>query len=237
MNGKRMEIKLSLPRQPLRLDIDPEFDLFRKLSPDEIPPAISQALGSQKMLIILPSEADGDLLNAYRKFAQSLAQSGPDETTVKIDTEINKLPGDQAVTVLGWENRFSVEAVEALSRYHTTMSGSYARIGKTFIPLKNHSFVFTTRLPGNQNMALSLIIADIPQSLIGLANKLPHYHKYSYLAFEGSEPTNVAKGRWAVEASPLTVFLPAENGTVRKVEMAKLSSRKPLAILVPLFSR
>jgi Peptidase family M1 domain len=237
MDGKKLGIKLSLPAQPLRFDIDPEFDLFRRLDRDEIPPAISQALGSKKMLIILPAATDQALLNGYRKFAQSLAQSGPDETTVKLDTEISKLPLDRAITVIGWENRFAADAVEALSGYDVRIIGKYVRIGDTSVPRKNHSFVFTSRLPGNRNMAISLITADIPQSLIGLASKLPHYHKYSYLVFKGLEPANVAKGRWPVEASPLTVFLPGEKGVPQKVKMGKLPSREPLASLDRFFSR
>ncbi len=237
MDGKKVELKLSLPAQPLRLDIDPEFDLFRRLSREEIPPAISQALGSKKMLIILPSEADRDLLSAYRTFAQSLAQSGPDEAMLKLDTDIIELPTDRAITVIGWENSFAAHAIQAVSEYDVTISTNQVRIGKTSIPNSNHSFVFMARFPGNRNMPLSLIATDNPLSLIGLANKLPHYHKYSYLAFEGSEPTNVAKGRWPVEASPLTFFFPLEKSVLRKVEMGKLSPREPLTSLGPLFSQ
>jgi aminopeptidase N len=237
MDGKKTEVKLSLPAQPLRLDIDPEFDVFRRLSREEIPPAISQALGSKKMLIILPSETDRHLLNAYRTFAQSLAQSGPDEAAVELDTDIIQLPTDRAITVIGWENRFATHAIQAVSEYDVTIGTDQVRIGKTSVPHRNHTFVFTARSPENRNMPLSLIVTDNPLSLIGLANKLPHYHKYSYLVFEGSEPANVAKGRWPVEASPLTIFLSGEKAVPRKVEMGKLSLREPLASLDPPYSR
>jgi len=73
--------------------------------------------------------------------------------------------------------------------------------------------------------------------LPGLARKLPHYHKYSYLAFEGSEPANVAKGRWTVVDSPLTIFLPGKSGTIGKAAMAKLAPREPLAASAPVFSQ
>src|SRR5208337_3170680 len=107
--------------------------------------------------------------------------------------------------------------IQAVSEYDVTISTDQVRIGKTSVPHRNHSFVFTARSPENRNMPLSLIVTDNPLSLIGLANKLPHYHKYSYLVFEGSEPANVAKGRWPVEASPLTIFLSGEKGVPRKV--------------------
>ncbi len=61
MTEREQDMTISVPARPLRLDIDPEFDLFRRLDREEIPPAISQALGAKKMLVILPSHADKKL--------------------------------------------------------------------------------------------------------------------------------------------------------------------------------
>jgi aminopeptidase N len=47
-------------------------------------------------------------------------------------------------------------------------------------------------------------------NLEAVVRKLPHYGKYSYLAFLGE--TNIAKGIWAVTASPLiAAFQPLES--------------------------
>jgi hypothetical protein len=85
-------------------------------------------------------------------------------------------------------------------------------------------------------MAVMFIASDLPEALPGLSNKLPHYHKYSYLVFEGSDPTNIVKGRWPVLDSPMTVYIPVADGTVSKVEMGKLEPRKPLIALRSIFS-
>jgi hypothetical protein len=77
---------------------------------------------------------------------------------------------------------------------------------------------------------IAFVAADRAAQVPGLARKLPHYHKYSYLAFEGDEPVNVDKGRWPVTDSPMTAFL---SGTV---PMGKLAAREPLASLPPAFS-
>lgn len=81
------------------------------------------------------------------------------------------------------------------------------------------------------------LASDLPEALPGLGRKLPHYHKYSYLGFEGQETTNVGKGRWPVLDSPMTVFLSLKDGTIPKVEMGGLAHREPLAILPPVFSK
>jgi hypothetical protein len=237
MTAKQLNLRLSVPTMPLRIDIDPEFDVFRRLDRDEIPPAISQALGAKKMLVILPSAADEKLLTAYRRFSQALAQSGPDEVEVKLDREIKELPTDRAITIMGWENRFFSYLLEALFGYDVAVKDQAVSIDRSTIPRKDHSFVLTTRLPGNRDMALSFIATDAPAALPGLAQKLPHYHKYSYLAFEGNEPANVAKGRWPVVDSPLTIFLPGRTGTISKVGMAGLAAREPLAVPAPVFSK
>ncbi|UCG21851.1 MAG: M20/M25/M40 family metallo-hydrolase, partial [Deltaproteobacteria bacterium] len=236
MKEKRHELKLNLPAKPLRIDIDPEFDLFRRLDRDETPPALTQALGARKMLILLPSSAEKPLLQAYRQLAISLSQSGPDEVEVKLDVELELLPSDRAVTLLGWENKFRGEISSALSRYDLSMKKSEVQIGRTKLERNNHSIALTARQPRNKDLSLTWIAVDPPEAFPGLGRKLPHYHKYSYLGFEGAEPTNIAKGRWPVLDSPLTAFVTPEDGTILRVERGKLASRQPLATLPPLFS-
>lgn len=74
------------------------------------------------------------------------------------------------------------------------------------------------------------VTSDSAEALKGLSRKLPHYHKYSYLAFRGDEPENIAKGKWPVTDSPMTVFLPGKKGAPLKVEMGRLNKREPLAL-------
>jgi len=237
MSERDQEMTIAVPARPLRLDIDPEFDLFRRLDREEIPPAISQALGAKKMLIILPSRAGKGLLRAYREFSKSLATSGPDEVEVKLDSAINTLPHDSTIAILGWENRFLEKIVSSTSLHGVAVTKQSVHIGQSEVPRKDHSIVLAARQPKKRDLALLFIASDLAEALPGLGRKLPHYHKYSYLAFEGQEPANIAKGRWQVLNSPMTVFLPGQNGAIEKVEMGKLARREPLATLAPIFSK
>lgn len=236
MDKKNLKLNLALPSRPLRIDIDPEFDLFRRLDRDEIPPAITQALGARKMLVILPTSANPGLLQAYQEFAKALSNAGPDEVEMKFDKEVRQIPADCAVAVIGWENRFLDKIVTELSPYDVTVTQKNVRVGKTEFPIENHSVVLTARNPENKDMAMMFVASDRPEALPGLSRKLPHYHKYSYLGFVGSEPENIAKGRWPVLDSPMTVFIPGEDGTIEKVKSGELNQRKPLATLQPRFS-
>ncbi len=236
-NGRKQEFLITVPFRPVRLDIDPEFDVFRRLDRDEIPPAISQALGAKKLLVVLPASAEKELARSYQAFAKMLAESGPDETDVKLDSEIEKLPVDSAVTLLGWENRFLEREARAWKGYEVSFTRTSIKIGQNEIPKENHAVVLTARYPDNRDRALMFIASDSPAALPGLGRKLPHYHKYSYLAFEGKEPANVAKGRWPVVDSPLTVFLKDKEGRLSHAEMGKLAPREALASLPPVYSQ
>jgi len=237
MDKKRLEWQAHLTARPLRLDVDPEFDLFRRLDRDEIPPALTQTFGAQKMLILLPSAASDDLLSAYRKFSQAIRRAGSGRIVIRLDSETATLPADRAVIILGWKNLYNAEIFSALSGFDVNADQENVRIGRTVIPRKNHSVVLTARHPKSRDLSLTWVASDLPEALPGLGRKLPHYHKYSYLGFTGPEPTNVVKGRWRILDSPMTVFLPGRDDAISIVEMGKLSQRVPLASLPPVFSK
>ncbi|MCK4709256.1 MAG: M20/M25/M40 family metallo-hydrolase, partial [Gammaproteobacteria bacterium] len=223
MTQKNQQFELNFPSRPLRLDIDPEFDLFRKLAIQETPPAFTQLFGAHNMLVVLPRSAEPTLKAAWEKFAEDLTRMGPDTVNIKWDDELDSLPQSQAITVLGWNNLFADEMTSALSEHGITIQPDSLKIGKTRIPQLNHSVALTTRYQHNGYFPRAFIATDLAAALPGLGRKLPHYHKYSYLAFSVKEPQNKLKGRWPVSRSPMTVMF--EHNATR----GKLAKRPALA--------
>ena len=80
--------EISLPAPPTRIDVDPEFDLFRRLHRSEIPPALSQAFGSDRALILLPSGLSGPLADGYGELAGLLGRTGPGEIALEHDDSL-----------------------------------------------------------------------------------------------------------------------------------------------------
>ncbi|MBG7601645.1 MAG: M20/M25/M40 family metallo-hydrolase [Gammaproteobacteria bacterium] len=222
MTHRQQQFEIPLSARPLRIDIDPEFDLFRKLALEETPPAFTQLFGSNRLLVVLPLAATPAMKKAWRRFADDLGKMGPESVTVKWDDELKTLPEDRAIVLLGWENRHIETMTTALSVNGAQFKTGSLTIGKTSIPRDNHAMALVTRHSSGKQQPRAIIAADLPESLSGLGRKLPHYHKYSYLAFSGSEPENRLKGRWQVERSPLTAMF-AENG-----ERGKLARREAL---------
>ena len=212
------QFRIELPIKPLRLDIDPEFDLFRKLAIEETPAAFTRVFGSQEMLVILPRDASPELSKAYQEFATAMIRMGPDKVTILWDDELDTLPGDQAVTLVGWENKHLENLKIASKDYNLNFDSDELTLNYKTIAHTNNSIALTIRRNNQQKTSLSFIASDVIEALPGLARKLPHYHKYSYVAFSGTEPTNHTKGRWPVAHSPMTQLFAAntQRGLLKK---------------------
>ncbi|GAB4490668.1 MAG: hypothetical protein OHK006_23760 [Thermodesulfovibrionales bacterium] len=229
MDVKKLLYRIHLPVRPLRVDADPEFDIFRRLDRQEIPPAVTQALGSHTMLVILPSNAEPVMYEKYLDLARALGSAGPESLGIYVDREVGSLPRDRTVVVLGGENLFFEKAMKSLAGLPVSRTDTGFRIDDQDIPDEDHAIVLAGRNPGNADMALMVITADKPEIIDSLARKLPHYHTYSYLAFRGQKAENVLKGRWQASSSPLTAFLAGPDGQMPDVSRAGLAPRKALS--------
>ena len=226
MKDKRAEFRLPLTLKPLRVDVDPEFDLFRRLDRAEIPPAFSQIFGAEKLLIVLPRKAPEALREQYSRIAQAWQKQPARATLVKWDDEIERLPDEGAVWLFGWENGFRGEFKNALETGAAAMSDTGAQFGNGEYQRSLHALALTAHI--GQTPAAWLAAPDASMLPI-LARKLPHYAKFSYAAFSGPELTNLAKGVWPVTGSPLAKAVKQEDGSTVDVPRGKLAVRESLA--------
>ena len=226
---RRVEWESWFDARPLRVDLDPEFDVFRLLSPAEIPPALSGAFGAPVVTVVLPSEAPPDLARAYREMAEAWAAGQEGEWRIRSDAD--PFPETGSVWILGWENRWLKRFQEAAASRGLVFSRGGAAWDGQGIRRPDQCGAVAVRRPGRPREVLAWVAADRPAPVEGLARKLPHYHKYSWVVFQGDDPAAVAKGRWPVESSPMTVQLGEEP-----VERGRLPPREPLARPRPAFS-
>jgi hypothetical protein len=231
MTKRKQTFELDLPSLPTRVDIDPQFDLFRNLAIKETPPAFTEVFGESDLLVVLPSQANGDMKDAWHAFAQDVSHMGPDQVSIITDDEIESLPENKAVVVLGWDNRFASQVQRELVQHPVSFESGDVQMGQVRTEKQHHAFAWVTRVDGTDNRSFSrvLITADLPSALPGLGRKIPHYHKYSYLAFAGDEPENRLKGRWPVTDSPMTKVLQKD------AERAKLRTSAALIDQVSVF--
>jgi len=74
----KTRIRIPVDQVPLELSVDPDFDLFRQLSENELPAVWSRFLGAEKRLVILAQKSDRNL---YQPFLDTLRQEGLTITT------------------------------------------------------------------------------------------------------------------------------------------------------------
>jgi hypothetical protein len=214
---------------PLRVDLDPRFDVFRRLDVAETPPTLGELFGAERVTIVLPSKSQDPLAEGWADLARTWSRHG--DVQVVSEETLESLPKDRAVWVFGEQNRWAAPFRERLPGHGVTNRDGRYDFAATHIPRANHSAVYVVRHPSEPTLAMGWIQSGVRTAMGGLARKLPHYGKYSWLGFEGDEPTNVAKGEWSAVGSPLVAVL--TEGTAP--ERRRGSKRAPLGRLAPVF--
>jgi hypothetical protein len=222
--------------RPVAIDVDPQFDVFRRLDRNEIPPSLSQVFGSDKITIVLPGSENETVLKAYKSLAESWSKSEPEKFEMIIDKDIESIPDNRAIWLFGQSNKFKETMITALSDYQITISEEQYQIGQSAVIPGKNSIIIATRNPQNPAYVMVWLSADNEAAMPGLGRKLPHYGKYSYLAFEGEEPTNILKGQWPAVNSPMSKQFTYDDFDPAGFEKGKLPKREPLAQLAPVFS-
>src|SRR5262245_34471145 len=106
----RVDVSLELDGSAQRVEIDPQFQLYRRLSPLESPPSLSKAFGAKKVLIVMSAES----ASIHAGLAKAWSRDGVETV---MDNQLDTLPADRAVWVFGAGNKFAPAVEEALKSY------------------------------------------------------------------------------------------------------------------------
>ncbi|HMU42328.1 MAG TPA: M20/M25/M40 family metallo-hydrolase [Ignavibacteriaceae bacterium] len=236
MTEKEQTFQLTFSENPLLVQVDPQFNLFRKLHYNEIPPSLSKIFGSEEVLILLPSKADPVKQEYYKKLADIWAADSSQNFKISFDNEISELPSTASIWILGEENIFSDKVKSGIKDYNAELTEDMVQFGAASFDAKKNSLVISVRHPNNPAAVLVFLSTDNKEAIEGLARKLPHYGKYSYLVFEGNEPTNIGKGEWETVNSPLSAKVGTTGKSAATNIFTEIPKRSALASLDPVFS-
>lgn len=209
LSGREVGWEAGFQQRPVRLELDPDFDLFRRLDRREIPPAFSRLYGSEEQLLVLLPSAEEELLPAYRELAAALGRFGSAGVEVVMDNEVGELPLARDIVLLGWQNRFQPQVEKIVPELGAAMSPDAGlKIAATNYPRAGHAFALALPHPGDPAAALGWIALDRPVMLPGLIRRLPHYHRDGALVFAGEAAENILRHQWPSTSSPLAVSFP-----------------------------
>ena len=218
----RVDTTFDLKAPAQRVEIDPQFQVYRRLSPFEIPPSLSKAFGAKKVLIVMSAQS----APVYAGLAKAWSRDGVETV---MDSDLDALPADRAVWVFGAGNKFAPVVKEALKPYGASLGANGLRTVSAAYEGTARSLVAAVRHPSKPDSVIVYVSASSGAAADALARKLPHYGKYSWLVFTGDEATNEATGEWPVGDTPLARNLAPQARPV------KLEPRKPLAEVKPAF--
>jgi len=197
---QKQDITIRVDNTPLSLEVDPDFDVFRRLHPQELPPTVARLYGDKELLVVLPSNAPKPLETAYKDVAQLLTKSG-DATEVKdkdlTDTQINA----QSLFLLGSPSENIAFDRMSLPSGRYVIGKDDIRIGDADYSSADLAVAVVTDHPDRVDKIVAFLYGNTPESIENAGDKLVHYGKYSWVTFRGVERWD--RGTWDVTKSPL----------------------------------
>jgi hypothetical protein len=196
VSGQVTIFALNCADPPLKLAADPAVDIFRRLSPSEIPPAVNSLKSSASVVTVLSDQLDPALEKAARTLVLSLGLNHNEFIT---EDELNRQRlVENDILLIGRPRypdllQYLPVGVDIRPNSFSLDKSVYEKPSDAFFGVFNHPFA--------ENRIISLFMPLSSEYADIVAAKITHYGKYSYLAFQSGK--NQAKGFWPVEISPL----------------------------------
>ncbi|MCB2198329.1 hypothetical protein KQI63_02930 [bacterium] len=189
VRGKMYHARVEVEGQPTRVEVDPDFHLFRVLDIREAPATLSGFFADETPVAVVPSGSNGAMYRAFTE--QFLSRTGV-EYVDEADFDPSAHEGHAII-------RFGMTTQIANAKVDMESNGVDFSGG-------NSAIVAAHRNSETPDLVHLDVYGVSAEALAPIARKLPHYGKYSYLAFTAGQ--NIGKGQWTVTNSPLAIDLP-----------------------------
>ena len=155
----------------------------------------------REQLLVLPTDVNKQQRQAWESLAMAWAKQYENVAIID-DVELDQLPADSAVWILGWKNKI-------LMTYQTRFNSKDQQLMPTAVTIddnqyKAKDYALVLLDPDNSRSSLGFIGARQANAIVTLTRKLPHYSSYGRLVFELPKVNNIIKQSLPVKMSPLT---------------------------------
>ncbi|MCG6965229.1 MAG: hypothetical protein LJE59_01815 [Chromatiaceae bacterium] len=181
ISARNTRLSYRFDRRPLRVDIDPEYDVLRYLDPTEQPPALNRLFGSKKAWLVVPGAAPAEMRAAWRDLAATWQQLYPALAVID-DSAAHTVEAGADRILLGWDNALLDGARAGFARDDQALGDREVSIGQVRYPAAESSVVLVSS--DAQGVTTGFIGAASTQAIQALARKLPHYGSYGRLLFD-----------------------------------------------------
>ena len=212
MSTREHRKTLRFPAPPLGIRLDPGFDVFRRLSREEVPASLGELFGGKHAVLVLPDVQAQDETTHYARMAKQWAKRFG--WRIVSDNGFT-WPAQGKVIVLGADNRH-LDSVLRLLHPHVQLGGAGAndiRLGGQNLD-PTQSFAAAGR---RGDLTVAWVVLGYPETAEPLARRLPHYGRYGYAVFTGRLAKATSRGEWRVTASPLAQWLDSGDARFRSL--------------------
>ncbi|MDY6953388.1 MAG: M1 family aminopeptidase [Thermodesulfobacteriota bacterium] len=203
LGGKEASFTLRSLHRPRRLVADPDVDLFRRLHPLEIPPTINGIKASTSLVAVMAQNVPE---TSRQPLHTLLIGLGQEEAPVLVEGyKDGEDLGKSDILYVGLPTNPAFlppfpEGLSIASKRFQLKGRAFDQRGDVLFAVFRHA--------QESDRVVGLLLPLSQEGLSAAVRKIPHYGKYSYLAFR--EGVNQDKGTWPAAASPLVVTFPSE---------------------------
>jgi len=222
LEGRQRRFALTFDKRPLRVDLDPAFEVFRTLSPLERPSALGRLFGASRQWLVIPRDASPELQAAWHELAQAWGRRYGNVSVIG-DDEMGRVPAGDALWLLGWGNRGLAALGSRLEGQGQHRIDDGVEIAGQAYSRDDYAAVLLD--PDNARPALGFIGAEDVTAIRRLAGKLTHYGSFGRMVFELPGLNNLRRDRLAVSHSPLSRQLGEQASALRLAPEQQLAER------------
>jgi len=203
LNEEQQNYNITLIGKPSQLAIDPDFDVFRKLDVNEIPPTLAEIFAKENAILVLPDNCSDSKLEAYKAFANTFAEGMEEKTVIKEPSEITETELDSnSFYILGSPEENSLwNSIDYSATQQLKVKDNTLQFEGKQVPAPEDMFIMMARAKNNPGIDYCFILLGKDKNIGRVGSLLSHYGKYSYLMFSSGK--NRMKGVFEAENSPL----------------------------------
>jgi hypothetical protein len=202
--GAETSFSVDLAWPPRSMEIDPEADLFRRIAPEEIPPLVNGIRGAKNLLVIVAQGLEPELRAAALSLLPALRQ---ERANIIEESEADlELLRQHDLLYIGLPKRAGIRprwpGEPLVEENRLVLDGqSFSRTETDLFAALPH--------PAAADKACALFLPAEAEGTRVAARKIPHYGKYSQLAFVAGE--NRVKGLSTPASNPMRHLFDLEN--------------------------
>jgi hypothetical protein len=201
VESRDQALTLHLPSRPLSVTIDPDFDSFRRLAREQLPPMLNLFVTDRRRTLVFPgmgAEADQE---PYRGLAGQILSREP--AVARVSDQESVFP-DGSVLVLGGPgvNRAADLVAQACGGRVSLGRDRFVVEGKTYEGT-DKALLITCRRPDHPGTVVTLFYGLTPTAAAKVARLLFFYGWQSYIVFH--DGTVMARGDFSPARDELEV--------------------------------